>query len=107
MKMAELELYNEQEQSEEPIDEEARRIKFRLLGPLGKGYNIVVYIYRSSSRIVEFKELVGRMIPMDNRIRWNSWYNILVVLLNLRPTIEKYYIDYKDELEEDILSFQD
>jgi hypothetical protein len=32
---------------------------------------------------------------------------MLVVLLNLRPAIEKYCIDHEDELEEDILSFQD
>ena len=32
---------------------------------------------------------------------------MLVVLLNLRPAVEKYCQDYKDELKEDILSFQD
>jgi hypothetical protein len=32
---------------------------------------------------------------------------MLVVLLNLRPAIEKYCTDHKDELKEDILSFQD
>jgi hypothetical protein len=47
------------------------------------------------------------MVLMDNRTRWNSWYNILVVLLNLRPAIKKYCIDYKDELKGDILSFGD
>jgi hypothetical protein len=51
MKMVELELYNEQDQDEELIDEEARRDKFRLLGPLGQVYNIVAYIYRSTSRM--------------------------------------------------------
>ncbi len=42
---------------------------------------------------------------MDNRTRWNSWYEILLILLNLRPAIEKYCSDYEDELEEDILNF--
>jgi hypothetical protein len=32
---------------------------------------------------------------------------MLVILLNLRPAVKKYYQDYKDELKEDILSFQD
>ena len=32
---------------------------------------------------------------------------MLVVLLNLRPAVEKYCQDHKDELEDDILSFQD
>ena len=72
IEIEELELYNKQEQSEEPIDEEARRIKFRLLGPLGQGHNIVVHIRKSARRTEEFRELVGRMIPMDNRTRWNS-----------------------------------
>ncbi len=32
---------------------------------------------------------------------------MLFVLLNLRPTVEKYCSDYEDELEEDLLSFAD
>jgi hypothetical protein len=105
--MEELESYDEQDQSKESIDEEARRTKFRLLGPLGQGHNIVVHIRGSPGRTAEFRELAGRMIPMDNRTRWNSWYTMLVVLLNLRPAVEKYCQDHEDELEEDILSFQD
>ena len=65
----------------------------------------MVYIRRSSARIARFKELVGRMIPMDNRTRWNSWYEMLYVLLNLRPIVKKYCLDYKDKLKEDLLSF--
>jgi hypothetical protein len=48
------------------------RIQFRLMGPLGQVHNIVVYIRGSASRTEEFRELVGRIIPMDNRTRWNS-----------------------------------
>jgi len=103
----ELESYNEQERDKELIDNKARRAKFRLLGPLGQGHNIVVHIRGSPSRTAEFKELAGRMIPMDNRTRWNSWYEMLKVLLNLRPAVEKYCQDHEDELKEDILSFQD
>ena len=47
------------------------------------------------------------MIPIDNRTRWNGWYDMLFVLLNLRPAVKKYCSDYKDELEEDLLSFVD
>jgi hypothetical protein len=32
---------------------------------------------------------------------------MLVVLLNLRPAIEKYYVEYKEELKEDILNHPD
>jgi hypothetical protein len=73
----ELESYNKVEADEELIDEEAKKAKFRLLGPLGKAYNIVVFIWSSSGRVDHFRELAGRMIPMDNRTRWNSWYNML------------------------------
>ena len=52
IRMEELESYDEEEQQEEYTDKEAMRVKFRLLGPLGKGYNIVVHICGSPSRIV-------------------------------------------------------
>jgi len=32
---------------------------------------------------------------------------MLVVLLNLKPAVEKYCLDYKDKLEDDILSYQE
>jgi hypothetical protein len=32
---------------------------------------------------------------------------MLFVLLNLRPVVEKYCSDYKEELKEDLLSFAD
>jgi hypothetical protein len=105
IRLEELELYDDEDQSGRPLNEKARKLKFRLLGPLGQGHNIVVYIRRLASRSEEFRKLAGRMILMDNRTRWNSWYNMLVVLLNLRPAIEKYCTDHKDELKEDILSF--
>jgi hypothetical protein len=42
---------------------------FRLLGLLGQEHNIMVYIRSSSAHITRFKELAGKMIPMDNRTR--------------------------------------
>ena len=82
-------------------------MKFRLLGPLGQGHNIVVHIHGSPSCMAEFVGLVGKMIPMDNRTRWNSWYVMLIVLLELRTQVEIYYLAHKDELEENILSPKD
>jgi hypothetical protein len=32
---------------------------------------------------------------------------MLIVLLNLRPIVEKYYRDYKEELKKDILNYLD
>jgi hypothetical protein len=107
IKQEELKSYDDQERSGEPTDEEAQKVRFRLLGPLGQGHNIVVHIRGSPSRTEEFIDLAKRMIPMDNRTRWNSWYKMLKVLLDLRPAIEKYCIDHEDELEGDLLSFVD
>ena len=44
---------------------------------------------------------------MNNHTRWNNQYQMLLVLLNLRPIVEKYCQDYEEELEEDILSPKD
>ena len=65
----------------------------------------MVYIRGSLGRIAEFRDLATRMIPMDNYIRWNGWFLILVVLFNVRPVVEKYCQDYKDKLKDDILSY--
>jgi hypothetical protein len=67
----------------------------------------VVHIRSSSAHIARFKELTRRIILIDNCTRWNSWYNILIVLLNLRPAVKKYCGDYKEELKEDILNYLD
>jgi hypothetical protein len=105
--LKELESYNEQDKEGELTDEEARKAKFRLLGPLGQGHNIMVHIRGSSAHMDYFRTLVGRMIPMDNRTWWNSWYKMLVVLLSLRDMVDKYCEYYEDELEEDALSHAD
>jgi hypothetical protein len=56
----------------ELIDKEVKKAKFRLLGPLSKAHNIVVHIRSLGSCIEQFRKLVGRMISIDNRTRWNS-----------------------------------
>jgi hypothetical protein len=67
----------------------------------------VVYIRGSSARIARFKELAGRIISINNYTRWNSWYEMLFILFNLRFTVKKYCSDYKDELKKNILNFVD
>jgi hypothetical protein len=55
VKIEELKSYDKQEQIEGPIDNEARRIQFRLLGLLSKGHNIVVHIRKSPGKIAKFR----------------------------------------------------
>jgi hypothetical protein len=49
-----------------------------------QNYNIVVYIRRSADRIEEFKTFIERMIPLNNRTKWNNWYEIFIILFNKR-----------------------
>jgi hypothetical protein len=67
----------------------------------------VIHIHRSSARITRFKEFTEKMILINNRTKWNNWYEIFLILLNLKSAVEKYCSDYKDEFEEDILNFAD
>jgi hypothetical protein len=103
----ELESYDDKEQQGDTGDKEAKKIKFRLMGPLGQMHNIVIHIRGSTARIAEFLELASRMIPLDNRTRWNSWYLMLVVALELWPAIEKYCQNHKSELKDNELTPED
>jgi hypothetical protein len=80
-----------------------KRNLFRTMGPLGKLHNIVIFIRLPSHR-KEFKLLAGRMIPLDNRTRWNSWYHMLQVALKHESAIDSFTKKYFDSLEEDYLS---
>ncbi len=52
--------------------------QWRKLGPLGKLYNIIVWIMGSPQRIQSFKiRSQGLMPRRDNSTRWNSWYEML------------------------------
>ena len=62
-------MYDERDQNRELGNKEATRVKFRLLGPLGKAHNIVVYIRGSAGYTEAFRKLTERMIPIDNHTR--------------------------------------
>jgi hypothetical protein len=64
-----LESYDLEDADGELTDKEAIRAKFKLLGLFGQGYNIIVYIHGSSTRMDHFRKLVGRMIPINNRMQ--------------------------------------
>ena len=66
IEIKELESYDEQEVEGEMGDQTAN---FRTMGPLGKLYNIVIHIRGSAGHTKEFKDLTGRMIPLNNRRR--------------------------------------
>ena len=67
--LEELASYDLEDKDRKLTDEEAKRARFRLLGPLGKGHNIIVYISRSLAYTEVFRKLIRRLILIDNRIR--------------------------------------
>jgi hypothetical protein len=102
--MDELESYDDKERQGDVGDDDTKKTRFRLMGPLGKIHNIVVYIRGSTTRAAEFVELAGRLIPLDNRTRWNSWFLMLVIALDRRGAIEKYCQCHEDDLQDDELT---
>jgi hypothetical protein len=99
-----VDLYDHQEASSRDLSNKKIREEFRSLGPLGKVHNIVVHIRNSTGRTARFRELAGRMIPLDNRTRWNSWHGMLRVSLKLASAVDAYTKEYFDDLEEEYLS---
>jgi len=65
----ELKSYDLEDKDRKLTDKEAKRARFKLLGPLSQGHNIVVHISESSARIDVFRKLARRLIPTDNRTR--------------------------------------
>jgi hypothetical protein len=53
--------------------------------------------------MAEFKKIVGRMIPLDNRTRWNSWFSLLDVALKVELKVNEYVKKNLEALEDDIL----
>ncbi|KFY09634.1 hypothetical protein V491_08054, partial [Pseudogymnoascus sp. VKM F-3775] len=81
--------------------------KWRKKGPLGKLYNIAVYIQRSPQRLAEFEKYSnGKRIPRDNSMRWNSWYHMIDAAIDetMRPAIIHFCTKY-DDLSEQFLSY--
>ena len=107
MDIEKLKSYDLENKDGELTNEKIKKARFRLLGSLGQKHNIVVYISKSSARTDVFRKLVERLILINNRIRWNGWYNMLLVLLALKGKVEEYCEKYKDKLEENLLSRED
>jgi len=81
---------------------------YRKLGPQGKLHNIVVYIMRSPQRIQKFRRLSKGLMPKrDHRVRWNSWYIMLLWSIDrIKPFLQSFIGDDPD-LSDDILTASD
>jgi hypothetical protein len=49
------------------------------MGPIGQLYNYIVYIYSLANRKIWFIKRASKIVPLNNCIRWNSWFLILCV----------------------------
>ena len=90
----------------ESYEDQRLQSEIREMGPLGKLHNIVVHIRGSASRTKEFVQEAGKRIPLDNRTRWNSWYNMLTAALSLEKHID-FYVKNQRDLQKDILKPSD
>ena len=68
----ELKSFDELEERREPEDVEEVKQKFWLPSPLGQLHNIIVDIRSSANCTAEFLALATRIVPLNNRTRWNS-----------------------------------
>ncbi len=107
IKKEQLESYDEQEGKGEVGNEEDQRAAFRVMGPLGKLHNIIIHIRSSAGRTKEFRDLAGRIIPLDNRTRWNSWFQMLTVADQKAGAIDTYTKNHFATLQVDYLSPED
>jgi hypothetical protein len=80
--------------------------RWRKLGPLGKLRNLVVYILASPKRRQIWKEYAPKLLKKHNATRWNSVYTMIGRAIELRSALDKYMIDYKDDLP-DTLTLSD
>ena len=85
--------------------ERGRNIR-NIMGPMGKLHNHVIHIHSLANRTTWFVERAGKMIPLDNRMRWNSWFLMLCIALDdkVKAGLQQYVEDYEDDLKDDILS---
>jgi hypothetical protein len=72
MSAEELKSYDELKKKEELKNIEKIKRKFQLLNFLNKFHNIIIDIRSSTNRTAEFLTLATRMIPLNNRTKWNS-----------------------------------
>ena len=48
---------------------------------MGKLYNYIVYIHSLANRTTWFIKRASKIVPLNNCMRWNSWFPMLYVAL--------------------------
>ena len=97
-----MKIYNKLKLSKS-LKNEIKR-KFQLFKSLGKLHNIIMNIRSSTNHIVEFLKLAGRMISLNNRTRWNSWFLSLIIANKYVSSIDTYIKKHFTELFKNYLT---
>ena len=95
---------SDEEVDEDDEDEEVRlatvskgkkRPSWKDIGPLGKLHTIVAYMRASELLYNEFLDVAGRMIPMDNDTRCDSWYTMNEVACGLEGHVDTFVKNHR------------
>ena len=84
------------------LERQVSAAEWRKLGALGMLHNLIIYIRSSDQLYQSFLRQAGRMIPRDNKTRWNSWYLMIHVALSLRGEVNNF-IDAQIKAEPSLL----
>ncbi len=72
-----------------------KKLSWKDIRPLGKLYGIIIYIRASELLYNEFLNAAGRMIPIDNDTRWNSWHAISMVACELEGFVDAFVKNHR------------
>jgi hypothetical protein len=84
-----------------------RDLGWREMGALGKVHNTALHIRADNFRYSEFKKRAGRVLPLDNDTRWNSWFHLLETMLGKQDQVKWYQEKHYDAIKENFLSIED
>ncbi|EED18924.1 hypothetical protein TSTA_126320 [Talaromyces stipitatus ATCC 10500] len=73
------------------------------MGPIRKLHNNIVHIRKSANHTAWFKDRAGKIIPLDNCTKWNSWFTMLSVALEdkVKAGLQLYVEHYQDNISKD------
>ncbi|KID81254.1 transposase-like protein [Metarhizium guizhouense ARSEF 977] len=80
------------------VSRKKKRRSWKDIGPLGKLHMIVAHMRASELLYNEFLDAAGRMIPMDNDTRWNSWYTMGAVACELEGHVDAFVKAHRKEI---------
>ena len=66
-----------------------------------------MHIHSTPALVQEFLGLAGRLVPLNNCTRWNSWYSCLLVANEHQSSIDTFTKSHLGKLEANFITPQD